>query len=198
MNFEAYNTISEEVEIITNAPFVNVDEAVQQGVEADFRMLITENWSVYTGFTYTNVEFTDGALPCTDPNQPPVGPDNRFNTCDADGEIASAQPEWSTVLQSEYTWPGLIASSDAYVNALWSYRGETEVPGDAAGRLDSDSYSTVDLYAGLRNQSWTLQVFAKNVFDEDGALSRRPVGEGYNELTMTPPQTIGVTASYAF
>ena len=41
----------------------NVDEAVQQGVEADFRMMVTESWMVYAGFTYTNVEFTDGEVP---------------------------------------------------------------------------------------------------------------------------------------
>ncbi|MDH4040171.1 MAG: TonB-dependent receptor [Gammaproteobacteria bacterium] len=198
VNFEAYNTIAGEVEIITNAPFVNVDEAVQQGIEADFKMLLTDNWSVYTGFTYTNVEFTDGALPCTDPGQPPVGPDNRYNTCDADGEKASAQPEWTGVLQSEYTWPGLVGSSDMYVNALWSYRGEVEVPGDTTNRLKSDSFSTLDLYTGLRNDAWSLQLFAKNVLDDDGVFSKRPVGQGYNELTVVSPQTFGVMASYNF
>jgi iron complex outermembrane receptor protein len=198
VNFQAYNNISQEVEFITNAPFVNVDEAVQQGVEADFRMLVTDNWSVYTGFTYTNVEFTDGELPCTDPGQPPVGPDNRFNECDADGEVASPQPEWTGVLQSEYMWPALVANSDAYINALWKYQGDTEVPGDVSGRLESNSFSTVDIYAGLRSESWTLQVFAKNVLDDDGIISKRPIGAGYNELTVTAPQTFGVTASYNF
>jgi iron complex outermembrane receptor protein len=198
VNFQAYNSIAEEVEFITNAPFVNVDEAVQKGIEADFRMLITDSWSVYTGFTYTNVEFTDGTIPCTDPSQPPVGPDNRFNECDADGEAASPQPEWTGVLQSEYLWPMLVAGSDAYINALWNYKGEIEVPGDVAGRLDSDSFSTLDLYAGLRNETWTLQVFAKNVLDDDGVLSKRPIGAGYNELTVTAPQTFGVTAGYNF
>ena len=198
VNFQAYNSIAGEVEFITNAPFVNVDEAVQQGIEADFRMLVTDNWSVYTGFTYTNVEFTDGAIPCTDPSQPPVGPDNRFNECDADGEKASPQPEWSGVLQSEYVWPMLVAGSDAYINVLWNYKGEIEVPGDVAGRLESNSFSTLDLYAGLRNETWTLQVFAKNVLDDDGVLSKRPIGVGYNELTVTAPQTFGVTAGYHF
>jgi hypothetical protein len=92
----------------------------------------------------------------------------------------------------------LVAGSDAYVSALWNYRGEVEVPGDAAGRLDSDSYTTVDFYAGLRNDSWTVQLFLKNALDEDGVLSRRPVGNAYNEMTVVPPQTFGVTASYNF
>ena len=159
---QAYNTITGEVETATNPPWVNVDEAVQQGFEADFKMLVTENWSFYTGMTYSNVEFTDGEVPCNDPSQPPVGPSNRFNTCDADGEVASAQPEWSGVLQSEYVWPSMLVGSDLYISGIWNYKGEIKVPGDTAGRLESDSYSTVDFYAGLRNESWTLQAFVKN------------------------------------
>jgi iron complex outermembrane receptor protein len=198
VNFEAYNTIDGEVEQITNAPFVNVEEAVQQGFEADFDMLITEAWSVYAGVTYTNVEFTDGELPCTDPSQAPVGPENRFNICDADGEVASPQPEWTTVVKTEYVWPGLVLDSEAYISGLWNYRGEVEVPGDAAGRLESNGFSNVDLFAGLRNDTWSAQLWVKNVFDEDGVMSRRPVGNNYNELTLIPEQTIGFTASYRF
>lgn len=194
----AFNTVTGEVEIPTNAPFVNVDEAVQQGFEADFRMLVTDAWTVYAGVTYANVEFTDGAVPCTDPSQPPVGPGNRFNTCDADGETASAQPEWTGVLQSEYSWNNLAFGSDFYVSGLWSYKGDTEAPGDIEGRLDTGSFSVLDLYAGLRNQNWSAQLFLKNAFDEDGVLSKRPLAGGYNEITVTPPQTVGLTASYNF
>jgi iron complex outermembrane recepter protein len=198
VNFEAYNLIEEEVETITNAPYVNVDEAVQAGIEADFRVLVNENWSMYMGATYVKVEFTDGTLPCTDPSQPPVGPNNRYNTCDADGETASPQPEWTAVFQTEYQWPQAIANSDAYVSALVNYRGEVEVPGDVPGRLASDDFTTVDAFTGLRNENWTAQIFVKNVLDEAGIYSKRPVGGNYNELTVTAPRTIGVTASYNF
>lgn len=194
----AYNTATEEVEIPSNAPFVNVDEAVQQGIEADFRMLVTDQWMVYAAITYVNVEFTDGTVPCTDPGQAPVGPDNRYNVCDADGEVATDQPEWTGVIQSEYSWPDLMFGSEAYISGLWSYKGDTEAPGDVTGRLDTDNFTTLDLYTGLRNDTWTAQLFAKNVFDDDGILSKRPTNFSYNEITVTPPRTIGVTASYRF
>ncbi|MEP4148595.1 MAG: TonB-dependent receptor [Halioglobus sp.] len=198
-NFEAYNTITEENEVITNSPWVNVDEAEQWGIEADLRWYPTDDWMLYGGFSYAQVEFTDGEIPCTDPGQAPVGPDNRYNTCAADGLNASEQPELTGVLQTEYTFSQLIGDSDAYVGVLYAYRGEVEeVPGDAAGRLDVDSYGTLDLFTGLRSETWSVQVFAKNLTDEDGVLSRRPVGMEYNELTMTPPRTIGITGSYNF
>ena len=92
-----------------------------------------------------------------------------------------------------------MLNSDVYVGALYAYRGEIEdIPGDTTGRLNADAYGTLDLFTGLRAESWTLQVFAKNITDEDGVYSRRPVGLEYNELTMTPPRTVGVTASYNF
>jgi iron complex outermembrane receptor protein len=198
VNFVAYNTITGEVETITNAPWVNVDEAVQQGFEADFRMLVTDRWMVYGGFTYNDVEFTSGELPCTDPGQPPVGPDNRYNTCEADGEVASAQPKWTSVVQTEYTFPQVFGNSEAYIGALWNYRSDVEVPGDVSGRLESDNFGTVDLFTGLRSESWTLQLFAKNVTDDDGVIAKRPVDANYNEMTVTAPRTLGVTASYRF
>ena len=198
-NFEAYNTIKMENEVITNSPWVNVDEAEQWGIEADLRWYPGENWMLYGGFSYSEVEFTGGEIPCTDPSQPPVGPDNRYNTCDADGLNAAEQPDLTVTLHTEYTFPQLVFNSDAYIGALYAYRGEVEeVPGDATGRLDIDDFGTLDLFAGLRAETWSVQLFAKNITDEDGVQSRRPVGMEYNELTMVAPRTVGVTASYNF
>ncbi|MDX1735264.1 MAG: TonB-dependent receptor, partial [Halioglobus sp.] len=167
VNLEAWNLITNSSEIPSSAPFVNVDEAVQRGVEADFRMLVTDQWMVYGAFTYTNVEFTDGVVPCIDPSLPPVSPTNRFNTCDADGEVASAQPEWTATFQSEYHWPDAVLDSEAYVSGLVAYRGDGESPGDTTGRLETDSFATLDLFAGLRNEMWSAQLFVKNAFDDD-------------------------------
>ena len=201
VNFEAYNTVTEQVQVITNAPFVNVDEAEQKGVEADFRMLVTDAWTVYAAFTYAEVEFTDGTVPCTDPGQPPVGPPpaNRYNPCDANGENATAMPKWTGMLQTDYTWNQVVMDSDYYVSALWSYKGDTKGVGDVAGRLDGDSFSVVDVFTGLRNDVWSAQLYVKNAFDDDGVLNRRPLNTAaYNELTVTSPRSIGITGTYRF
>lgn len=194
----AFNLASGAEEIVSNAPFVNVDEAVQRGVEADFRVQVTEDWMIYTGFTYSQVEFTAGTVPCTDPNQPAVSATNRFNTCEADGEGASSQPELTVTFQTDYVFADSIMDSEAYVSGLWAYKGSTETPGDLVGRLDNEEYLTVDFFTGLRNDTWTAQLFVKNVFDDDGVISKRPLNFGYNEVIVTPPRTVGVTASYRF
>jgi iron complex outermembrane recepter protein len=198
VGFEAYNVTNGEVQIAGNRPYVNVDEAEQIGLEGELKILLTDNWSLFASATYAKVEFTDGEVPCTDPNGPPVTPENRFNTCDASGEQASEQPEFFGTLQSEYVFPQILFGADAYISGLAVYRGKTEVPGDIIGRFESDSYTTLDLYGGLRTDNWSFQLFAKNVTDEDGVLAKRAASDAYNELTMTPPKTYGVTANYRF
>lgn len=193
----AYNVAAEATEIASNAPWVNVDEAVQRGFEAELTMQVTDEFLVHAGVTYANVEFTDGEVPCTDPNGPEVGPDNRYNVCDADGEVATTQPEWTGTLRADYAL-GEVLGGEAYLSGLWSYKGETETPGDVAGRLDTDDYSTLDLFTGLRSDEWTAQLYVKNVFDDDGVITRRSRIGGYNSLLVTPPRTVGVTASYRF
>jgi iron complex outermembrane recepter protein len=93
----------------------------------------------------------------------------------------------------------VVMDSDYYVSALWSYKGDTEGVGDVAGRLDGDAFSVVDVFTGLRNDVWSAQLYVKNAFDDDGVLNRRPLNTlAYNELTVTPPRSVGITGTYRF
>ena len=178
--------------------YVNVEEAEQLGIEGELRVLLTENWSLFTSLAWNQVEFTKGELPCNDPSQPPISPDNLFNVCNASGGVAGQQPDWSFVLQSEYWQPLDVIQGEWFINGLYNYRGEAEVPGDTGGRLTADSYSVLDLFAGIRNDTWSVKVYAKNVLDEDKVTSRRAAGDDYNDISLIQPQTFGITASYRF
>ena len=193
----AYNAATGTVDTAVAQPFINVDEAVQAGVDAELTWLLTDNWSLFASFTYANVEFTEGEVICTDADAA-LGPDMRFSTCDADGEHASTQPEWFGTLQGEYVFPQLVAGADAYVSGLMVYRGDSQSPGDTTGRFDTDDFVTLDVYAGLRQTQWDMQLFVKNLADEDGVLEKSAVGNIYNKLVMTPPRTYGVTVGYRF
>ncbi len=181
-----------------NIVYVNVDEAEQLGIEGEFRMLLTENWTMFTSLAWSQVEFTDGEVPCNDPSQPPLGPDNLFNVCDAEGEVAGSQPDWSFVLQSEYFQNFDAIQGEWFINGLFNYRGESEVPGDSAGRLTTDDYYQLDLFAGVRNDSWSAKVFVKNALDDDEVISKRALGADYNDLSLISPRTTGITVSYRF
>ncbi|MEH6584025.1 MAG: TonB-dependent receptor plug domain-containing protein [Halioglobus sp.] len=208
--FEAWNGADGGVSSISGAE-VNVDEAVQVGIEGELRVLATEDLELFGSFTYAQVEFTDGVVPCTDPTQEPLSPSNRYNTCDADGEAASPQPEWFVNLMASYTRPTpVFGGAEWYVNGLVNYRSEIEVPGDSIGRFATDGYTTVDLLTGIRADSWDVQLFMKNAFDDDAILRRGDSDSAnelaastggvalYNDLSVIRPRTVGVTVGFYF
>ncbi len=196
-SYQVWNPVSSAPADVTIV-YVNVDEAEQLGWEGEFRILLTENWSLFSSLAWSQVEFTDGEIPCNDPSQPPLGPDNSFNVCDADGEVAGDQPDWSWVLQSEYRVPMDTLGGEWYISGLFNYRGESEVPGDSDGRLTTDDYYMLDLFTGIRTDTWSVKAFVMNVLDDDEIISQRAVGENYNDLSLIQTRTTGVTFSYYF
>jgi len=174
------------------------------GLELFVDTLITENWGLTVGGTYTSAEYKDGVrLPCSDGNPIPDG--TVANTCNVSGNALGAQPELSLNLTTDYTIP--FQSSDAYVRALVNYAGKREdVNAPTSNKLSA--YSVVDLYLGWRDQdfTWDVSIFARNVFDEDEVVSYLPelrtrlgsLGSGYWQPQVVPPQTIGISATYNF
>ncbi|MGI9294651.1 MAG: TonB-dependent receptor [Pseudomonadales bacterium] len=211
-SFDAWNSFSQggAVTTISNAD-VNVDEAEQIGAEFELRYLATENLELFGSVTYAQVELTDGVVPCTDDTQEAVSASNRFNVCNADGLTGGIQPEWYVTAKANYSLPIDAIGGSWYLNGLVNYRSEIDVPGDTAGTFASDDYTTVDLFTGIRADIWEVQLYFKNVFDEEGILARRPLNNTgtafatavggtalYNELSVTPPRSIGITGSYYF
>ncbi|MGI9293052.1 MAG: TonB-dependent receptor, partial [Pseudomonadales bacterium] len=215
--FQAFNSFGANgagaVGVISNAD-VNVDEATQWGIEGELRYLASENLELFGSLAYATVELTDGVVPCTDPNQAEVNAANRFNVCDADGETGSPQPELFATFKADYHQPFEAIGGEWYLSGLVNYRSDIEVTGDNAGRFDSDGYTTLDVFVGVRADTWDAQLFFKNALDEDGILAKRdaaslesnafaqsqdPAGTAlYNELSVIPPRTIGVTVGYYF
>ena len=59
----------------------------------------------------------------------------------------------------------------AFAGALVSYVGKQRTqfnPLPAFAQIGLDSYTTVDLRAGLRRDRWTLEVYCKNLADQRG------------------------------
>lgn len=215
-SFELWNSFAAAgagaVASISNAD-VNIEEARQYGFEGELRYLASENLELFGSFTYAKVELTKGTIPCTDPSQTPVSAENRFNVCEADGLAGSAQPEIFLTLKADYHADLAAIGGEWYLSGLFNHRGDIEVPGDdQTQRFASGSYNIFDLFTGLRTDAWDAQLFVKNVFDEEGILARRASDSAqnngnaaaaggtaiYNDLSLTPPRTVGVTASFYF
>jgi len=174
------------------------------GLEIFVEALLTENWILSANGSFTSAEYKDGVmLPCSDGNPIPDG--TVANTCDVGGQALGVQPEASMTFSTEYTIP--LASSEAYVRALYNFVGEREDVATPDG-VELDSYGTFDLYFGWRlgEGAWDLSVFARNLFDTDEVNNYLPewrtrlgsLGTGYWGAELVPPRLLGVSATYNF
>jgi outer membrane receptor protein involved in Fe transport len=101
--------------------------------------------------------------------------------------------------------PGFFQVAASYTGKRWN---DLDTLNDLA-RVEMDAYSLVNLSAGVEGESWTLSVYARNVFDERvtldvadpgyGGLSnlQRPPGHAWTTSTNRPA-SYGVRYSYRF
>ena len=101
--------------------------------------------------------------------------------------------------------PGFFQVAASYTGKRWNDLDTLNVP----ARVEMDAYSLVNLSAGVEGESWTLTVFAKNVFDERVTLDvadpgygglanlQRPPGHAWTTSTNRPT-SYGVRYSYRF
>jgi iron complex outermembrane receptor protein len=185
--------------IETSGITVNGDAEVW-GAELDLTAILSENWYLGGALSYSEGEWSDGTeLPCNefDDNGDPVIPDGQVvATCDVGGDSISTAPDWSASINSQYSIP--FGSVEGYGRILYTYAGDREI---SLG--DLDPYHNVHLYLGVRAEQWNVELFARNLFDEEalrgGNTSTAQVrrrSTGYGTRYLVPGRRIGVTASY--
>jgi outer membrane receptor protein involved in Fe transport len=178
-------------------------DATMQGIEVDGQVLLSERWSAGGAFSYNESEYDDGA-------QSPCSSLGQLLTCDIGGDRIAGQPKLSYSLNSEYFIP--LDSLEWYVRGLYKYTGDivnpTAISGLTNAREKFDSYSTINLFTGLRaaNGQWDVSLWAKNLLDEEALVTEIPSdtydaeasGGSYVSPTLIPERTIGLTARYNF
>jgi len=141
-----------------------------------------------------NGAYTDAEL--TQDTDPIVG--------GTDGDPLSFVPEWSFGLDGNYDWT-LAGGAMAYVGGNLGYTGDR--PAGFGNRApdgsirEAEAYTTVNLRAGVEFERFTVEVYGKNVTDEEGvtdindagALPNGLIGVGYIR-----PRTIGVSVGARF
>jgi iron complex outermembrane receptor protein len=175
------------------------------GVEFDGQVLLAETWSMGYGGSWVNAEWDGATEPCNDRE-----PGEVVGNCDIDGENVGGEPEWSGFLNSEYYFP--LENTEIYVRGLYKYTGERDNISASAGLGDVtdefNSYSLVDLFLGWRSSEmkWDVNVFAKNLLDEDETIlqngpdqyDQQLSGGSYTETNVLQERTIGMMARYNF
>jgi outer membrane receptor protein involved in Fe transport len=152
-------------------------------------------WAPIEGLSLTfNGAYTDAVLTA---DAPSIG--------GVDGDFLAGVPRWSSALDGEYTWQP-VDGYHAFAGFTWAYMGERKTGFTTAttppiGRIDVPSYNTVNLRLGVNYDTWGVQLFAKNVGDERGAISLTGPGQILNlgrSETVIQPRTVGVLVNKKF
>ena len=107
-------------------------------------------------------------------------------------------------LAADYEW-SVFGDSTAYVGGQVAYTGDRYADfgnrePDGSIRM-ADEYTTVDLRTGLLFDSWSLELYGKNVTDERGINDIAAPGiypNGAVGIGTTRPRTVGLSVGFRF
>jgi iron complex outermembrane receptor protein len=202
----------------------NAGDARIRGFEADLLLRPVEGLTWSSGLAYTHSKilndyclFNNPEFDCTIP-----GPDDRDDDLDpetnfllaAEGTRLPLTAKWKGNSRIRYEWD---ATSDirAHVQAAVSYEGSRrrdlrDFENGIYGNLKS--YALFDVAAGIERGPWSVEAYAKNLFDARGQISKSiqcvettcgdpdgvTAGGGRIYTVVTRPRTIGLRAGYKF
>lgn len=162
----------------------NVGQAEIRGVELQGQWRPVEGLTLGGALTLLNAELTE-ASPLMAGGVP-------------EGARLPVSPEVKFALNGEYLVPVPQFNGDAYFRFDYSYTGDSVNNINPADADVQDAYQIVNLQTGFEAQSWSVNLFVNNLFDERAQLY---VNQSYySELRITPnrPRQIGLTVSRRF
>ena len=166
----------------------NAGQAESKGFELELMAVPSEGLTLSAAVGYTDAKITDdGGVAGV-----------------AIGDKVQGVPDWTGTVSVQYIWPafgdweGLFRADGNYYGRSFSANNEG-VGADARLR---DSWSALNIRAGIISEKWELILFANNVTDERASLadSRSIAAElpGRQRLVVNRPRTIGVEARMRF
>jgi outer membrane receptor protein involved in Fe transport len=183
----------------------NGGRARVKGAELTGTFRPTRGLSVVANFAYVDAELRDDTVP----------PGGGLNlTGGLAGDQLPYTPKLSANISADYEW-SLAQDVDAFVGGNVRLVGDQTAGFSAAyraafgSRIRIDGYQTVDLRAGVNFGRFTAQVFARNLFNEDGVVSAGgfpfsvPAALGGNatpliNVSTIRPRTLGVIVGASF
>lgn len=167
----------------------NGGTAESKGVEFAARWLPADGLTLALNGAYTDAYLTQD----TDPI---VG--------GLDGDPLSYVPEWGFGFDAGYEWT-VFGDALAYVGGNAGYVGDRPTGfgnRDANGNIQElDAYTTINLRTGVDFGQWSVELYGRNVTDEDGYTNLTSAGalpNGAVGLSLIRPMTIGLSVGVNF
>ena len=202
----------------------NAGDARIRGLEADLFLRLAPGLTWSTGASYNNAKLLNDFCQYSNPNNDCTipGPDDR--DADSDPEVNSTLAPEGTRLpltakfkgntRIRYEW-NATSTIKAHVQAVATYEGSRRrdlrlFENSIYGNMKA--YTTVDLAAGIDKGDWSVDLFAKNLFDVRGQITKGiqcveavcgdPGGATVigpkTYTTVTRPRTIGLRIGRKF
>ena len=116
--------------------------------------------------------------------------------CDVGGDPIGPVPDWTASVNTQYSLP--LGSLTGYGRALYTYTGEWETRVGEFG-----DFHTFDLFLGIGGERWNVELFARNLFDEEALLAATTATQtvrgqptGYGERYPMGSRRVGLSASF--
>jgi outer membrane receptor protein involved in Fe transport len=170
----------------------NAGKAKMKGVESDINWLVTDGFTLVGALAYTDAELDEDYIP--DPDAPPEA---------LKGTALPVTPKFKGNLTARYEWS--VGDMDAHAQASVVRTGSAWPDlrsSDRAviGKLPAST--TVDLAMGVKRNSWRVEAYVKNLFDDDGQNDRfvQCASAVCSRVYVIPiqPRTIGIKVGQDF
>jgi outer membrane receptor protein involved in Fe transport len=164
--------------------FANGNGAKSEGVELSVEARPISGLTISSWITYNNSELTEA---------PPAG---SFFALAGDRLPFSARLTGSLSIDQGFSVsPDITASVGATLSYVGDRTNSFRSSATAPPPPVVPSYTKLDLHAGLKKDSWSLSVFANNLTDKRGIVSR---GISGTTTFYIPPRTVGLSLAKVF
>ncbi len=167
----------------------NAGSAEIQGVDLSFTFSATENTQLGFAGNYTDTEFTEI-------NESLIGKSH------IEGDPLDLVPQYGFSVWSQYSF-NWFDGSPGFARIDYSQQGKSNT---RARRLDvpaigfvyhstSDVIRMLNTRVGWEGQTWSIELYALNLLDEDGFVNPFEISRG---SPRPRPRTVGLNAAYRF
>jgi outer membrane receptor protein involved in Fe transport len=109
-------------------------------------------------------------------------------------------PELTGSFLGEYRFPLGLANLGGVIGASVNYSSEKtlrSLTNNVITESESDSILQAVARLGVESDRWTAELYAENLFNEDGSVTAPDLGGAFNTVRLRP-RTIGIQATFKF
>ena len=176
--------------------------AITQGLELDMTGLLTRNWLINGGVSYTDAKYEEYKTAACYTGQT-VAEGCVGGVQDLSGEKIPNAPEWKFSVQSRYNIE-LDLPFNAFISGTYRWQADSIGEDSHSPYTNRDSFGILDAVVGLEadNGRWNIQLFVKNLLD-DFYVDQRNTRAGnstitYHYLNRDAWRYIGLQVEYRF